>query len=107
VHQVPGTRPRRDQRGEPRHLRAYDQPGAIRAANGWYQAPGQDIDDMQTYGKLDMPVLALGGLFYEATQHALADKATDIRFVELPGAGHYLSEERPDDVLRVLSEFFD
>jgi pimeloyl-ACP methyl ester carboxylesterase len=54
-----------------------------------------------------MPVLALGGLFYEATQHALADKATDIRFVELPGAGHYLSEERPDDVLRVLSEFFD
>jgi pimeloyl-ACP methyl ester carboxylesterase len=38
---------------------------------------------------------------------ALADKAADIRFVELAGAGHYLAEERPDEVAQVLTEFFD
>ncbi|MFK3979773.1 alpha/beta fold hydrolase [Micromonospora sp. NPDC050397] len=85
---------------------AYDQPGAIRAANGWYQAFGQDITDMQTYGRLPMPVLALGGLYYAPLPMALADRADDIRFVELAGAGHYLAEERPDDVVRVLTEFF-
>jgi pimeloyl-ACP methyl ester carboxylesterase len=85
---------------------AYDQPGAIRAANGWYQAFAQDIADMQTYGKLSTPVLALGGLYYAAMPPALEGKADDIRFVELPGAGHYLCEERPDDVIRALTDFF-
>ncbi|TDD32081.1 alpha/beta hydrolase [Nonomuraea terrae] len=85
---------------------AYDQPGAIRAANGWYQAFAQDIADMQTYGKLSVPVLALGGLYYEALPLALSDRADDIRFVQLADAGHYLSEERPDDVANALIEFF-
>jgi pimeloyl-ACP methyl ester carboxylesterase len=86
---------------------AVDLRGAVRAANGWYQAFYQDITDMQSYGELSAPVLALGGLYYEAMPLALADRAADIQFVELAGAGHYLSEERPDDVVRVLTEFFD
>jgi pimeloyl-ACP methyl ester carboxylesterase len=33
-------------------------------------------------------------------------KAADVRFVEFPGAGHYLAEERPDDLVPELTDFF-
>ncbi|WP_159028397.1 alpha/beta fold hydrolase [Kitasatospora sp. MY 5-36] len=32
--------------------------------------------------------------------------ATDIRFVEIPDAGHFLSEEQPELLSRVLIGFF-
>ena len=37
----------------------YDDPDAIRASNGWYQAVHQDIADMKTYAKVTMPLLGL------------------------------------------------
>src|SRR6202049_5013326 len=33
------------------YARAYSHPDAIRASNGWFQAFGQDIDDLASYGK--------------------------------------------------------
>jgi pimeloyl-ACP methyl ester carboxylesterase len=88
------------------YAEAYDRPGAIRAANGWYQAFEQDIQDMRGYGPLEVPVLALGGLNFPALKVALASKANDIQFVELEGAGHYLAEERPDELAGLLDRFF-
>jgi pimeloyl-ACP methyl ester carboxylesterase len=96
-----------DEQSRATYAAAYDQPGAIRAANGWYQAFPQDIEDMQTYAKLAMPVLALGSLYYQAMPIALDGKATDIRFLEIPDAGHYLAEERPDEVAHALTDFFE
>ncbi|NMO49807.1 alpha/beta hydrolase [Actinoplanes sp. TBRC 11911] len=86
---------------------AYDQPGAIRAANGWYQAFPQDIEDMQTYGELTMPVLALGGLYYPAMPAALKGKASRLQLLEIPDAGHYLAQERPHEVAEALTNFFE
>ncbi|HEX4247279.1 MAG TPA: alpha/beta hydrolase [Pseudonocardia sp.] len=88
-----------------RYAAAYDQPGAVRAGNGWYQTFGQDIVDARGYAKLTMPVLALGGLYYPYVTALLEGKATDPRLVELAGAGHYLAEERPDDLVRELTAF--
>lgn len=85
---------------------AYDEPGAVRASNGWYQAFGQDIDDVATYPVLNMPVLALGGIYFPFVQALIEGRASDIRFVEFAGAGHYLSEERPEDLARELLAFF-
>jgi len=36
----------------------------------------------------------------------LAGKATNARFVEFPGAGHYLAEENPEELIRELNIFF-
>jgi pimeloyl-ACP methyl ester carboxylesterase len=85
---------------------AYDTPDAIRAGNGWYKAFAQDIADARDYPKLTMPVLALGGRFYPFVPLLLEGRATDVRFVEFEGAGHYLAEERPDDLVKELTEFF-
>jgi pimeloyl-ACP methyl ester carboxylesterase len=85
---------------------AYDAPGAVRASNGWYQTFGQDIADADEYSQLRMPVLALGGIYFAAVRALIEKRASDIRFVEFAGAGHYLSEERPDDLVRELRAFF-
>jgi pimeloyl-ACP methyl ester carboxylesterase len=85
---------------------AYGTPDAIRAGNGWYQTFAQDIVDVKTHPVLTMPVLGLGGIHYPMVPALPEGKATDARFVEFKGAGHYLAEERPDDLVRELPSFF-
>lgn len=53
-----------------------------------------------------MPLLGIGGMYYELLLAQLEGLAVDARFVELKGAGHYLAEERPDDIVRELVAFF-
>jgi pimeloyl-ACP methyl ester carboxylesterase len=85
---------------------AYDTPDAIRAGNGWYQTFGQDIADAKDYPVLTMPLLGLGGIYYPFVPALLEGKAANARYVEFAGAGHYLAEERPDDLVRELTSFF-
>lgn len=89
-----------------RYAAAYDEPGAVRAGNGWYQTFGRDIEDLRGYAKLTMPVLGLGGIYYPYVPALLEARAADVRLVEFVGAGHYLAEERPDDLARELTAFF-
>lgn len=86
---------------------AYDSQAAIRAGNGWYKTFQQDIADAAGYPELDIPFLALGGKYYDFMTIALKGRAKHPRFVELQGAGHYLAEERPDDLVRELTSFFE
>jgi pimeloyl-ACP methyl ester carboxylesterase len=53
-----------------------------------------------------MPVLGLGGIYFPFVKALTEGRASDTRYVEFPGAGHYLSEERPDDLARALPAFF-
>lgn len=85
---------------------AYDDPEAIRAANGWYQAFAQDIADAKDYPVLAMPLLGLGGIYYPFVPALLEGRAADARYVQFDGAGHYLAEERPDELVRELTAFF-
>jgi pimeloyl-ACP methyl ester carboxylesterase len=71
----------------------------------WYGSGGQDISGIQTYGKLSIPVLGLGGLYGSGLQPGIEEKAADFRFVQIPHAGHYLAEENPDAVVKAINEF--
>jgi pimeloyl-ACP methyl ester carboxylesterase len=55
---------------------------------------------------LNLPVLARGGICFPNAEALTEGRASGIRFVELTGAGHYLSEERPEDLARELLAFF-
>ncbi|WP_067812103.1 alpha/beta fold hydrolase [Actinomadura kijaniata] len=89
------------------YAHAYDTEDAIRAGNSWYRALAQDIADGETYAPVTAPLLALGG---EGTRgllrSVLEPKAADLRVIEVPGSGHYLPEEQPEQVVRHLTEFF-
>ncbi|MEV8632976.1 alpha/beta hydrolase [Streptosporangium sp. NPDC051023] len=90
------------------YARAYSSQDAIRAGNAWYQAFMRDIEDEKGYGPLTVPILALGG---DHSNHpylasVLPGKGTDVQVVEVKDSGHYLPEEQPETVIRLLTEFF-
>ncbi|WP_158712220.1 alpha/beta fold hydrolase [Streptomyces sp. NRRL F-5135] len=53
-----------------------------------------------------MPLLGIGGKYYELLLAQMEGLAAEARYIELKGAGHYLAEERPDDIVRELTAFF-
>lgn len=90
------------------YARGYDDPEAIRASNGWYQAFGQDIEDMKGYEKVTAPLLGLAPPNATAWfEHTLPQVATDVRkIVTVDDTLHWLSEEKPELVSRLLTDFF-
>lgn len=85
---------------------AYEQPGGIRAANGWYQAFHRDIADMATYRKPTMPILGLARTGNPGLARFLSAHAEHAKVVEFEDCGHWLAEERPAEVVAAFLEFF-
>jgi pimeloyl-ACP methyl ester carboxylesterase len=85
---------------------AYNEPENIRAANGWYQAFGQDMEDVKTYARLPMPVLGIGSyVAYDNLQMTLPMLADNTQVVGILDSGHYLFEEKPALVLEAVLGF--
>lgn len=84
---------------------AYNSADAIRASNGWYQTFTQDVVDNRGYGKLDMPVLAMGGPAYGWMKKVVGQKATNLTAVNVENSGHFVQEEQPEFVTRTLVDF--
>jgi pimeloyl-ACP methyl ester carboxylesterase len=85
---------------------AYNQPESIRAANAWYQSLGQDMADTHTYAPLTMPVLGIGSyVAYENLQQSLPAIASNAQVIGLLDSGHYMFEEKPDQVLAAVLDF--
>ena len=89
--------------------RAYAQPGALRAGFEYYRAFPSDIERNKRLAvrKLSMPVLAMsgaGGLgeMYEAH---IRNVAEDVRSAVIKGSGHWIPEEKPQDVVEALLKF--
>lgn len=83
----------------------YNKPDGLRAGNAWYQAFVQDVKDYQTYKKLEMPVLGIGGLGFKVLGPSLAGKTTNLKMVKAEGSGHYLAEEKPKEVADFMLAF--
>jgi len=84
-------------------------PDALRASFEWYRALDATIaqDQDRAKRKLPMPVLAIGGelSFGSHVADALRPVADDVQSVVIPGAGHFVMEEAPDELLAALTEF--
>lgn len=90
------------------YARAYNAPGAIRAATGWFQTYQQDIEDFNSYGKVIAPMLGLAyGGFFEYMEKALPEQGTDVRVAEIKGTRNYLVEEQPEAVVEAFFDFFE
>src|SRR5262245_5310348 len=86
---------------------AYNSADAIRAEQGWYQTFGQDIADQKTYARLEMPVLGLGGAGYDRLNDFLGPRTTNLKIVRFEKTGHWIPEERPQETVKALREFFE
>ncbi|SAL03153.1 alpha/beta hydrolase [Caballeronia calidae] len=97
------------------YVRAYSQPGAMRAGFNYYRAMPQDARDHQAFvrqgGKLQMPILVYGGgapnvgrgYFAMDSWQRMCD---DVTGGIAPDCGHWIAEERPAWVVEKLTEFF-
>jgi pimeloyl-ACP methyl ester carboxylesterase len=82
---------------------------ALRGSFGWYRALDATIEQeaQRATRRLTLPVLAIGGQFgagetVAATMQAVAD---DVQGVVIPGSGHWVAEEAPEELLAALTKF--
>ncbi|SEB25994.1 alpha/beta fold hydrolase [Variovorax sp. YR216] len=93
------------------YTRQYAQPGAMRATFKYFQAFEQDAQDFAEFAKtpLPMPMLVLGGEKasgqFLITQARLV--ATHVEGVVVPGSGHWLMEEAPQQTMDALTRFLN
>ena len=84
-------------------------PDALRGSFGFYRALDTTIaqDGQRKTRRLSMPVLAIGGAasFGEHVADAMKLVADDVQSVVVPGAGHFVAEEAPEEMLLALRAF--
>lgn len=91
------------------YVRCYSAPGALRSWSEYYRSFFQDAQDNRESAKtkLKMPVLTVGGDqslgdHLEKMSPAFAEK---IHSVKLENCGHWLAEERPEELIQHLLTF--
>ncbi len=86
-------------------------PGALRAGIEYYAAVWRDLEinaeNMQE--KLTMPALGIGGRhnIAEMAAKAMSAVVTNVTTAVIEDAGHWVSDENPEELSRVLLGFFD
>ena len=82
---------------------------ALRGSLGFYRAFDATLaqNDKRASQKLAMPVLAIGGAasYGDHVAHAMESLADDVQGVVVLGAGHWVAEQAPDEVLNALIAF--
>ncbi|MEU6557171.1 alpha/beta hydrolase [Streptomyces sp. NPDC046915] len=82
---------------------------ALRGSFGWYRALDTTSaqDQQRKKRPLTMPVLAIGGAgsLGENVAGTMKLVARDVRSVVIPGTGHWVAEEAPQEVLAALTTF--
>ena len=95
----------------------YSAPGGMRAGFEYYRALPQDAIQNMNYSKtkLPMPVLALGGGYIPAfggnltmpiIAYSMKIAAQNVQTVVIPNSGHWIPEEQPVVLVKLLNNFF-
>ena len=105
--------PKRFSEAARRHYaKLYARPGAMHAGFAQFAAFDQDAVDNRAFvaaGKLDVPVLALGGekSFGKTMAAVMRFAAHDVEEGVVPGSGHWIMEENPMATVALVRTFLD
>jgi pimeloyl-ACP methyl ester carboxylesterase len=84
-------------------------PEALRASFAFYRALDTDIaqNERRKTRRLTLPVLAIGGAESsgEMVANTMKLAADDVLSLVIPGCGHYVAEEAPEEMLAALTAF--
>ena len=91
------------------YARALACPGALRSSFSYYRTLPIDRVDNRTWGQtlLPMPTLAVGAEwgYGGASAQTVRRVASDVQEALIERSGHYIPEERPDELARVILDF--
>lgn len=102
-----------DEASRQHYAALYARPGAMHAGFEQFHAFDQDAIDnkgfIATYGKLTMPVLALGGEKSFGPMMATVMRASADNVTEgvVPASGHWIMEENPKGTIALVRPFLD
>ena len=92
-------------------IRAYSTPGSTTGSFHWFGAFPEDAKDNLEFmkHKLDMPLLAMGAEYSDAPYFGDHCRlvANNVTEVKIQGAGHWIVQEKTDQVLKGLEDFFE
>jgi pimeloyl-ACP methyl ester carboxylesterase len=98
------------------YVSRYSAPGGMRAGFEYYRAIPQDLIQNENYSKtnLTMPVLALGAGYIPAfggnpntaAENGMKMLAQNVTGIIVQNSGHFIQEEQPDVVVKLLNNFF-
>ena len=93
------------------YVRHYTKPGGMTAGFGYYRAFAQDAkDNLEILGKakLTLPILAVGGEhgLGEFGKKNLDTVATNVTGLIIKDCGHFVNEEKPDELSQAMLAFF-
>jgi pimeloyl-ACP methyl ester carboxylesterase len=94
------------------YARLYSQAGAMHAGFEQFKAFDQDAVDNKAFlaqGKLQMPVLAIGGEKSFGPEMAVVMRAaaSNVQEAVVPRSGHWTMEENPSATITLVSDFLD
>jgi pimeloyl-ACP methyl ester carboxylesterase len=91
------------------YVAAYSRPGAMDQGFSYYRAIFKNMTDNVELAKtkLTLPILAIGGAHWlgPVMQASFAPVGTNVTGVSVEGSAHFVPEEAPGEVLRLLWEF--
>jgi len=89
----------------------YARPGAMRSSFAQFRSFTRDAEDNKASiaTKLTVPVLAIGGekSFGPTMAAVMQNAATDVKEAVVPGAGHWLMEEKPEETVALIRDFLN
>lgn len=88
------------------YSQSYDSPEGIRSSNSWYQMFTQDIQDIKTYPRVNVPTIGIASnSSFEMLSGFLTKFCTDIEIEKIEDSGHFLLFEQPRDVASCIKGF--
>jgi len=91
------------------YVRLYANPDGLRASFGFYRAWDTTLaqNERRKTLPLTMPVLGIGGAesWGELAGEGMKAAAGDVQTVVIPGAGHWVAEQAPEEMLAALRAF--
>jgi pimeloyl-ACP methyl ester carboxylesterase len=88
------------------YSQSYDSPEGIRSSNSWYQMFTQDIQDIKTYPRVNVPTIGIASnSSFEMLSGFLSKFCTDTEIEKIEDSGHFLLFEQPRDVASCIKGF--
>jgi len=91
------------------YVQLLSNPHSLRGSFGWYRALETSImqNEQRKTRRLTMPILAIGGAasFGDHVGNAVQAVADDVQSLVIPGVGHFVAEEAPEEMLAALTAF--
>ena len=91
------------------YFSVFSDPEVLRGSFGFYRAWDATLaqNEQRKTRRLTMPVLAIGGAesWGEAVGNAMQLLADDVQSLVISGAGHWVAEQAPEELLAALTAF--